>query len=197
MKCASLSVAIFSLAAGAAATDNSTVTRDDKVGWARQMVSKYDWGILGTISTMAGLEGTPFGNPNSIAEVDGQPYFYVSSLDQSIQDIQSDAHVSLALSDAEDLASTACGTIAGDPESPLCSRLTISGTFLNISGTSEADEAWTALTAKHPAMATWPSDHSWFIGKIQISHLWLINFYGGATNITPDEYYSYAAPELD
>lgn len=75
------------------------------------MVENYDWGILSTISTMDGFEGTPFGNPNSFAQVGGTPYFYVSSLDQSIIDISSDSHVSLALSDAEALKSVACGTI--------------------------------------------------------------------------------------
>ena len=49
-----------------------------------------------------------------------------------------------------------------------------------------------ALQAAHPAMASWPADHAWFIGKLEISHLWLINIFGGATNITPDEYYAAA-----
>mmetsp|Transcript_30951 Transcript_30951/g.62828 ORF Transcript_30951/g.62828 Transcript_30951/m.62828 type:complete len:194 (+) Transcript_30951:25-606(+) len=166
-------------------------SRSNKVGWARQMVETYDWGILSTISTLPGLEGTPFGNPISIAQVEGTPYFYVSALDQSLKDIASNSHVSLTLSDAEALKSPACGTVpkAGDPESPLCSRLTISGTFLNISGTDEAPVAWEALVAAHPAMAAWPADHSWFIGKLEISNLWLINIFGGASIITPDQYY--------
>jgi hypothetical protein len=39
-------------------------------------------------------------------------------------------------------------------------------------------------------MASWPVDHSWFIGKLEISNVWLINIFGGATNITPEEYYA-------
>jgi len=35
------------------------------------MVEKYNWGVISTISTHEGLEGTPFGNPISIAEVCG------------------------------------------------------------------------------------------------------------------------------
>ena len=157
------------------------------------MVNKYTWGIMSTTSTMDGFAGMPFGNPNSYAQVDGTPYFYVSSLDQSMQDVAADSRVSLAISDAESLKSPACGNPlpkAGDPESPLCSRLTIMGKVLNVSGTPEADAAWDALQAAHPAMSSWPADHAWFIGKLEISHLWLINIFGGATNITPDEYYA-------
>ena len=167
--------------------------RSDKVDWAHKMVDEYKWGILSTTSTMSGFEGTPFGNPNSYAQVDGTPYFYVSSLDQSMQDVAADSHVSLAISDAEALKSPACGAPfpkAGDPESPICSRLTIMGTFKNVSGTPEANAAWDALQAAHPAMSSWPADHAWFIGKLDISHLWLINIFGGASNITPEEYFA-------
>ena len=54
----------------------------------------------------------------------------------------------------------------------------------------EANTAWEALVAAHPIMASWPVDHSWFIGKLEISNVWLINIFGGATNITPEEYYA-------
>lgn len=159
------------------------------------MVENNDWGVLSTISTHEGLQNTPFGNPISLAQVDGTPYFYVSDLDQSLKDVAADPHVSLSLSDAAALKSPACGTIpgAGDPESPLCSRLTISGVFVNISGTDEATTAWDALVAAHPAMALWPEDHDWYIGRLQISNLWLINIYGGAADISPEDYYAYNA----
>ena len=170
----------------------SHTSRSDKVEWARKTVTENSWGILSTISTIAGLEGTPFGNPNSYAEIDGQPYFYVSGLDQSMQDVSKTASVSLSISDAQMIKNPACGTIpkAGDPESPICTRLTMSGSFVNISGTTEADEAWGALQEAHPAMSSWPADHNWFIGKLDISHLWLINIFGGASNITPEEYFA-------
>ena len=69
------------------------------------------------------------------------------------------------------------------------SLVEVMGKFANVSGMLEAGPAEEALFAAHPAMATWPSDHSWFIGKLNILNLWLINIYGGADNITPDEYY--------
>lgn len=167
-------------------------SRSDKADYARWMVSAYNWGVLSTISSMEGIEGQPFGNPNSFAEIDGIPYFYVSELDQSMQDVASNSLVSFTLSNAESLTSPMCGTVpyAGDPESPLCSRLVINGNFLNISGTSEGDAAKDVLFSEHKAMNLWPASHDWFVGKIEIEQLWEISMYGGASHITADEYYN-------
>eukprot|EP00620_Florenciella_sp_RCC1587_P020142 CAMPEP_0182557246 /NCGR_PEP_ID=MMETSP1324-20130603/1221_1 /TAXON_ID=236786 /ORGANISM="Florenciella sp., Strain RCC1587" /LENGTH=247 /DNA_ID=CAMNT_0024769265 /DNA_START=118 /DNA_END=862 /DNA_ORIENTATION=- len=156
--------------------------RSDKAAYARGMVEDLDWGIMSTISTASDHVGAPFGNPQSHAEVDGVIYFYVSDMDQSMIDIASNNQVGYTLSNAEKLSSPACGTIpyAGDEESPLCSRLSITGNFLNISGTDEEQTATDALFAKHPAMKNWPADHSWFVGKLDITQLWEINMFGGA-----------------
>jgi len=90
------------------------------------MVHNFTWGSFSTISTIPGFEGAPFANPVSFAQVNNTPYVFVSSLDQSIQDLLVDPRVSLGLSGAEKLSSPACGTVpgVGDAESPLCSRLT-------------------------------------------------------------------------
>jgi len=39
-------------------------------------------------------------------------------------------------------------------------------------------------------MKNWPADHSWFVGKLDITQLWEINMFGGASHITPDQYYA-------
>eukprot|EP00622_Pseudochattonella_farcimen_P004264 FR739619.1.p1 GENE.FR739619.1~~FR739619.1.p1 ORF type:complete len:191 (+),score=12.62 FR739619.1:165-737(+) len=176
----------------AALSNGAPSQRSDKAGYARYLVTETDWAILSTISTMEATPGAPFGNPQSHADINGTLYFYVSDMDQSMIDIAANPSVSYALSAAEKLTSPACGTLpkAGDPESPLCTRLTINGQFVNISGTDEAVPAQAALFAKHPAMATWPADHSWFIAKIEIQQLWEINMFGGASVIEPEEYYN-------
>lgn len=167
-----------------------------KANTARWMVNSSTWGVISTISTRKGMEGSPFGNPNSIADVGGIPYFFVSALDQSMTDIYSDSRVSLTLSEAQGVSENAAAcTIsypngAGDPESPVCSRLVISGTFVNISGTDEEATASKALFAKHPAMSAWPTDHDWFVGKISIVDIWLIDIYGGASIIAAEDYYA-------
>lgn len=78
----------------------------------------------------------------------------------------------------------------GDPENPPCARLVMSGTFQNISGTDEGVTAKAALFDRHPSMAGWPSDHSWFVGKLDLEDLWLIDIYGGADDIAVSDYYS-------
>lgn len=42
---------------------------------------------MSTISTASDTTGAPFGNPQSHAEVDGNIYYYVSDVDQSMLDI--------------------------------------------------------------------------------------------------------------
>ena len=79
---------------------------------------------------------------------------------------------------------------AGDPESPLCSRLTISGSFLNVTDATESATAWAALKKAHPAMANWPSSHDFFVGKMEITQMWLINAFGGASIISAAEYFN-------
>ena len=36
----------------------------------------------------------------------------------------------------------------------------------------------------------WPTDHSWFIGAIDLSDIWLIDIYGGAKTLDIDSYYA-------
>lgn len=189
---------VLLLAAGAAAQDvGGPPPFFQYAKTARWIVHNSTWGTLSTISTRKGLEGRPFGNPNSIADgptgaSTGVPYFYVSGMDQSMIDIAKDKGVSLTLSEAALPGFTSCAITSsgsGDPENPPCARLVISGSFLNISGTEEAAIAERALFSRHPVMATWPSDHSWFFGKLDIADLWMIDTYGGAASIDPKDYF--------
>mmetsp|Transcript_8583 Transcript_8583/g.11192 ORF Transcript_8583/g.11192 Transcript_8583/m.11192 type:complete len:123 (-) Transcript_8583:271-639(-) len=78
----------------------------------------------------------------------------------------------------------------GDPESPVCARLVLSGQYVNVSGTSEESFAQSALMTRHPQMDTWPVDHSWFYAKLVITDIWLIDIYGGASILDVDQYYA-------
>jgi hypothetical protein len=42
-------------------------------------------------------------------------------------------------------------------------------------------------------MVHWPVDHHWLIFKLNITQydVWLIDYFGGAAIITPEEYFSY------
>jgi hypothetical protein len=82
----------------------------------------------------------------------------VSPLDESVQDYLKNPQISMSLTAAQlhnsSNANCAIGS-GGDPESPPCTRLTLTGTFVNISGTDEAAVAQAALFERHPATKNW------------------------------------------
>lgn len=155
----------------------------DVAAVARWQVNQASWGVLATTSLH--LNGTAFGNPVSLADAlgDGTPYFYVSMLDASMQDLAVDPRVTLTLSEA----SIDCQTLQYDPEDPRCVRLSLTGTMVNTTG-DEATKAKAALFSKHPSMKWWPSDHSWLVTKLSIEHIWIIDYFGGATDLSIADY---------
>mmetsp|Transcript_8457 Transcript_8457/g.21742 ORF Transcript_8457/g.21742 Transcript_8457/m.21742 type:complete len:196 (-) Transcript_8457:198-785(-) len=174
----------------------------DKAGYARWMVSNMTWGVISTTSTMSTIQGMAFGNPTSYAALDdGTPVFCVSGLDQSIIDLQSDSRMSLTMSraSADDGFSACAATAGGDPENPPCSRVVLSGTFDNVTD-DETSKAVAALNATHPAMDSWgcfggdqPSGHDFYLAKLTLSQVWLINMYGGAAVLTAADYFNATA----
>jgi hypothetical protein len=55
----------------------------------------------------------------------------------------------------------------------------------------EADMAKTALFSKHPEMEGWPKNHNFEIFKLDIEHIFLIDWFGGPKPISPSEYLEY------
>jgi len=171
--------------------------------FARWMVQELTWGVLSTTSTRSKgtTVGTPFGNPYSISDVAGVPYIYVSDLDASATDLfgpGGNTLASISLSEASmqysngSAASAACriGAALGDPENPPCARLVITGTISQLKGKSEEQKAaYAALCARHPYFKKLPSDHDFYVAKMNVTGLWLINAYGGATIIPPSDYF--------
>merc|ERR1712107_700024 len=125
----------------------------------------------------------------------GTPYFLVSSLDTSIQDLQKDPKFSLTVSQAEVNCALHGITGAWDPEDPRCTRLTLTGSMVNITDAAEASFAKEALIAKHPPMKDWINmqSHDFFLSKMNIEYIWLIDFFGGASLISPEDYYKATA----
>jgi len=169
-----------------------------KVKTARWMVKSLNWGILSTTSARSAGStiGDAFGNPYAFADdSNGIPYFYASDLDASIVDLQESKRMTLALSEAT-LAGTeaevkACtiGQGYGDPENPPCARLVLSGDFVKLDDNStEAVSAQAALFDRHPAFANYPPGHDFFVGKLEIDSIWLIDIYGGATDMDVGKY---------
>lgn len=170
-------------------------------GTARWMVETLSYGVLSTTSTRstASTIGDPFGNPYSFADSNGIPYFYASDMDASMVDIftasEPSTRVSLSMSEAEltgnsSVAACEIGTALGDPENPPCARLVLSGNFVRLAADSDENAvAKAALFARHPSFANFPSDHGFFCGKLEIDNIWLIDFYGSATIVSPEKYF--------
>jgi hypothetical protein len=174
--------------------------------------------VLSTNSVLKA--GFPFGNPYSFVDgpcgnATGTPYFFGTFMDQSFQDLQSNPAASFTLSEAS-LLSNACTAssyaekvcrvstipgkyaVGGDPESPLCARLTLLGTLAIVSP-RDGDEwkmAEASFYQRHPQMQSWPSNHDWTIAKLIVEEAWLIDYFGGATILTADEYYAAADASL-
>lgn len=129
------------------------------------------------------------------------PYFYGTYLDQSLLDSMENPIVSFTLSEAS--LSSVCGSKEslkacslesqyGDPENPVCARLTVTGELKVLADETSPEYTFAAMSLfeRHSSMATWPKDHNWVAFKIHIQDIWLIDYFGGASIISPEEYFS-------
>jgi hypothetical protein len=178
---------------------------------ARLMVHTLDWGVLTTLTSRLSKEGDsvttamPFGNVYSFVAgpcksnaTTGTPYLYATYLDQSLQDMKRNPSASLTLSEAS--VASVCGAEAlearkllsdnsGDPENPVCARLTLSGVLVE-GDPAEFKEVQAAFFEGHTQMQVWPVHHNWVILKLVIQDIWLIDYFGGASILDVDDYHS-------
>ncbi|XP_037681362.1 protein CREG1 isoform X2 [Choloepus didactylus] len=165
--------------------------REDAARVARFVTHVCDWGALGTISTVQAVRGRPFANVFSLSDGppgagSGVPYFYLSPLQLSVGDLQENPHATLTMSLAQ---TNFCRKHGFDPQSPLCAHIILSGTVTKVNET-EMEFAKNSLFIRHPEMKTWPSSHSWFFAKLNITSIWVLDYFGGAKIVTPEEYFN-------
>lgn len=166
---------------------------EDAARVARFVAHSCDWGALATLSAQEPpLRGQPFSNVFSISDGpakapgSGVPYMYLTALDVSVRDLQVNANASLTMS----LAQTSyCKNKGYDPQSPLCAHVIFSGIVEKVPNGTEADSAKTALFSRHPEMALWPSDHNWYFAKLNITNIWVLDYFGGIKTVTPEDYF--------
>jgi len=177
-----------------------------KAKTARWMAKYLTYGVLSTTSTRSygTTVHTPFGNPYSFADVDGQVYMYASDLDASMIDvflgngsIAPNPRASFALSEASFpdriLSNCEIGGYLGDPENPLCARLVFSGSMSKVvTGSDEESKAKAALFERHPSFKQYPAGHAFYVAKLSIHEIWLIDIFGGAAVIQPSDYFKTA-----
>ena len=71
-------------------------------------------------------------------------------------------------------------------------RYVLSGNLSKVAGGSaEETSAMAALFAKHPSFKNFPPGHAFYVAKLDIDGLWLIDTDGGAANPDPADYFAY------
>ncbi|XP_059053480.1 protein CREG1 [Achroia grisella] len=168
---------------------------------ARYVMHNTDWASIATISILPAIQGFPFSNIKSIvdgslANSTGVPYFYMSPLDFTSQDLSRNNRASVLVSLEQ---TDYCIKEKIDAEDPRCTRLMLTGKMKKVrEGTPEYTFAKAALFERHPAMADFPTDHNWFVAKLKIAQIAMIDWFGGAKYIPVKDYlaYNYTGTEM-
>lgn len=175
----SLLLVTIALVACSAQTEKVKPPFWKKAETARWLAHQNLWGTLSTTSVH--LNGQAWGQPKSfvdgsIANSTGVLYFYDSDMDASVEDANANNAVAFSLTSAQ---LGLCTVDKVDPEDPRCARVVFSGKFNQVTEAEELTFATNALFERHPAMPSWPADHSWKVHKIDLVEIWLIDIYGG------------------
>ncbi|XP_045402584.1 protein CREG1 isoform X2 [Lemur catta] len=165
--------------------------REDAARVARFVTNLCDWGALATASSLEEVRGRPFADVLSLSDGPpgagrGQPYLYLSPLQLTAHNLQGNPHATLTMSLAQ---TDFCRKHGFDPQSPLCVHIILSGTVTKVNET-EMDFAKHSLFTRHPDMETWPASHNWFFAKLNITNIWVLDYFGGPKIVTPEEYYN-------
>ncbi|XP_044943726.1 protein CREG1 [Mustela lutreola] len=165
--------------------------REDAARVARFVAHVCDWGALATVSAEPAVRGRAFADVLSLSDGPpgagrGAPYFYLSPLQLSAANLRENPHATLTMSLAQ---TNFCRKHGFDPQSPLCAHIILSGTVTKVNQT-EMSFAKHSLFVRHPEMKTWPSSHNWFFAKLNITNIWVLDYFGGPKIVTPEEYYN-------
>ncbi|KAF5299198.1 hypothetical protein FQA39_LY02371 [Lamprigera yunnana] len=159
---------------------------------ARYVVHQSDWVSISTISTLKAVSTYPYVNLKSmsdgpISQSSGVPYLLMTHLDVSGKDLENDNRCSILASLAE---TNYCKQEDLDPQDPRCSRVILTGHFLKVDPSSaEYKIAKNALYSRHPHMKKWPIKHNFYIGKVDIEFIALLDNFGGIEFIDPQDYF--------
>ena len=78
-----------------------------------------------------------------------------------------------------------------DPQDPPCARVILSGSTSKVEkGTEEEAFAKDALFTRHPNFIDYPPGHKFYFAKMNIEHVCLLAWYGGATQIPVEDYFN-------
>jgi len=160
---------------------------------ARYVAAVSSWGALATLSTHPGIPGFPFANVFSLSDgpkaaPTGVPYLYLTPMELSVKDLQENPKASLTMSLAQ---TDYCRNRDLDTQDPLCAHVILTGEVQKVApGSAEEKMARAALFARHPEMAQWPEGHEWYVARLALAHIYLLDYFGGAKVIAPDDYFA-------
>lgn len=172
--------------------DNGPPPHTEYAKMARYLVHKAEWVSMGSISTVDAIKGYPM--VNIIATADsarsakstGTLYFYLTMLDYTAQDLSKDNRLTVLLSMDQDLD---CSKRGIDPMEPTCARIMISGRAVKLDeGTDEFTFGKNAMFSRHPAAKHWLETHNFFLCKLDIVQIAVLDYYGGPHYVTLEEY---------
>ncbi|CAG9838679.1 unnamed protein product [Diabrotica balteata] len=174
------------------------VPRDPPPPWQAALMARYiihntGWVSIATISTQSSIKGYPFVSLKSLSDgpatnSTGTPYLYMTEMDVTGKDIESDNRVTIMATLAE---TNYCETDHFDPQDPRCAKVLISGTLQKINKSSpEYEFGKEALFEKHPSMRKWPTDHQFYVAKVSPQQIEVLDYFGGLKFVTVDDYFS-------
>lgn len=165
----------------------------DYAKMARWLVHNLDWTSMSTISTYPDLIGYPMVNVVATADSEigakstGNIYFYLTLLDFTAKDLSKSNKLTTLFSMEQTLY---CSEHKVDAMEPTCARVIMSGEALRLKEDSEEHKfATNAMVSRHPASAAWVLTHSFFLCKMNISSIIVLDWYGGAQFVKVDDYY--------
>lgn len=161
---------------------------------ARYLVHKSNWTSMGTISSLSTIRGFPMVNVISIADSaystpsTGHIYFLLTDLDFTGKDLANNNKLTALFTEDQDLACTSNHT---DTMEPTCARVIFTGKVERLTpDTLEYKQADEWYTNRHPASIHWRTSHTFYFCKLNIEHIAVLDFYGGAHYISVEDYYN-------
>ncbi|DAZ93155.1 TPA: hypothetical protein N0F65_006354 [Lagenidium giganteum] len=156
---------------------------------ARILVHTASWA---TISTISDKNGGPFGHIVSYSDgvgeaasaSTGEVFFYMTTMDETANNLAKNPRGAVSISMAQD------APCKNDVQDPTCWKLTLLGDIVPVEAGDAYDHALDALFSRHPQMKYWPRNHAFQPYVLKLKEAILLDFYGGAKHITPEDYYS-------
>lgn len=161
---------------------------------ARYVVHNSDWTAMGTISSLKDLQGFPMVNVISIADSPrggnstGNIYFYLTMLDFTGQDLENNNRLTMLLSMDQNQY---CTNKNIDPMEPTCARIMLSGRIVKPDNTTDDYEfGKRSMISRHPAAIHWLEAHDFYLCRLVIEKVTVLDWYGGPHFVSIQDYYN-------